>query len=131
MASTAKPSADALIASLRAVADHSFDSIMITRASKGSPILYVNKAFTALTGYSARSVIGKSPALLQGPATDKGSIDELRRCMHKGKVFEGRAVNYDSKKRPFVMHWRVVPVKLAKGKPAEYFIAIQRNANVH
>lgn len=131
MASTAKPSADALVASLRAVADHSFDSIMITNASKGSPILYVNKAFTALTGYSARSVIGKSPALLQGPATDKGPVDELRRCMQKGKVFEGRAVNYDSKKRPFVMHWRVVPVKLAKGKPAEYFIAIQRNANVH
>ncbi len=130
MTSTAKPSADALVASLRAVADHSFDSIMITSASKGSPILYVNKAFTALTGYSARSVIGKSPALLQGPATDKASIDELRRCMQKGKVFEGRAVNYDSKKRPFVMHWRVVPVKLAKGKPAEYFIAIQRNVNV-
>ncbi len=130
MASTAKPSADALVASLRAVADHSFDSIMITRASKGSPILYVNKAFTALTGYSARSVIGKSPALLQGPATDKGPVDELRRCMQKGKVFEGRAVNYDSKKRPFVMHWRVVPVRLAQGKPAEYFIAIQRNVNV-
>ena len=130
MASTAKPSADALVASLRAVADHSFDSIMITSAGKGSPILYVNKAFTALTGYSARSVIGKSPALLQGPATDKALVDELRRCMQKGKVFEGRAVNYDSKKKPFVMHWRVVPVKLAKGKPAEYFIAIQRNANV-
>ncbi len=130
MTSTAKPSADALIASLRAVADHSFDSIMITSAGKGSPILYVNKAFTALTGYSARSVIGKSPALLQGPATEKALLDELRRCMQKGKVFEGRAVNYDSKKRPFVMHWRVVPVKLAKGKPAEYFIAIQRNTNV-
>ncbi len=130
MTITAKPSADALIASLRAVADHSFDSIMITSAGKGSPILYVNKAFTALTGYSARSVIGKSPALLQGPATEKALLDELRRCMQKGKVFEGRAVNYDSKKRPFVMHWRVVPVKLAKGKPAEYFIAIQRNTNV-
>jgi hypothetical protein len=24
------------------------------------------------------------------------------------------------------MHWRVVPVKLAKGKPAEFYIAIQR-----
>jgi hypothetical protein len=27
------------------------------------------------------------------------------------------------------MHWRVVPVKLAKGRPAEYFIAIQRTGN--
>ena len=129
MKPTATLSADALIASLRAIADHSFDSIMITQAGKGSPILYVNKAFTALTGYSARNVIGKSPELLQGPATEQAPLDALRRCMEKGKVFEGCAINYDSKKRPFVMHWRVVPVKLAKGRPAEYFIAIQRMGN--
>jgi len=122
-------SAEALLASLRTIADHSFDSIMITRAGKASRILYVNKAFTALTGYSARSVIGKSPVLLQGAATESAPLDALRRCMAKGKVFEGRAINYDSKKRPFVMHWRVVPVMLAKGKPAEYYIAIQRSGN--
>ena len=129
MARTATPSADALVASLRAIADHSFDSVMITGAGKGAPILYVNKAFTALTGYSAKSVIGKSPVLLQGPATETAPLEELHRCMEKGKVFEGRAINYDSKKRPFVMHWRVVPVKLARGKSAEYFIAIQRSGN--
>ncbi len=129
MTRTSALSADALVASLRAIADHSFDSIMITGAGKGSPILYVNKAFTALTGHSARSVIGKSPVLLQGPATERATLNALRRCMKAGKVFEGRAINYDSKKRPFLMHWRVVPVSLAKGKPAEYFIAIQRTGN--
>ena len=129
MKRAANLSAEALVASLRTIADHSFDSIMITRAGKESSILYVNKAFTALTGYSARSVIGKSPVLLQGAATERAPLDALRRCMEKGKVFEGRAINYDSKKRPFVMHWRVVPVKLARGKPAEYYIAIQRSGN--
>ena len=49
--------------------------------------------------------------------------------MEKGKVVEGRTINYDSKKRPFVMHWRVVPVKPARGKPAEYYIAVQRRSN--
>ena len=129
MTRTAAMPAEALLASLKAIADHSFDSIMITRAGNETPILYVNKAFTALTGYSARSVIGKSPELLQGAATERAPLDALRRCMEKGKVFEGRAINYDSKKRPFVMHWRVVPVKLARGKPAEYYVAIQRRGN--
>lgn len=129
MTSTANMSAEAFVASLKAIADHSFDSIMITRAGKETPILYVNKAFTALTGYSAKSVIGKSPDLLQGAATERAPLDALRRCMEQGKVFEGRAINYDSKKRPFVMHWRVVPVKLARGKPAEYYIAIQRRGS--
>jgi hypothetical protein len=36
MTRTATPPADALVASLRAIADHSFDSIMITRAGKGA-----------------------------------------------------------------------------------------------
>jgi PAS domain S-box-containing protein len=129
MTRTAVLSAEALVASLRVIADHSFDSIMITRAGKESPILYVNKAFTALTGYSAKSVIGKSPVLLQGAATERAPLDALRRCMEKGKVFEGRAINYDSRKRPFVMHWRVVPVRLARGQRAEYYIAIQRRGN--
>jgi PAS domain S-box-containing protein len=100
MTRTATMSAEALVASLRAIADHSFDSIMITRAGKETPILYVNKAFTALTGYSAKSVIGKSPELLQGAATERAPLDALRRCMEKGKVFEGRAINYDSKRGP-------------------------------
>ena len=123
-------SADALVASLRAIADNSFDSVMITSATKGSPIVYVNKAFTSLTGYSAKSVIGKTPALLQGAATDKATLNALYRCMQEGRIFEGRAVNYDSKKRPFVMHWRVVPVSTSRGKPADYYIAIQRNDKV-
>jgi PAS domain S-box-containing protein len=130
MARTSTPPPNAFVASLKAVADNSFDSVMITAAAKGTPILYVNKAFTALTGYSAKSVIGKSPAMLQGPATDTATLNALRRCMQEGKVFEGRAVNYDSKKKPFVMHWRVVPVKPARGKPPEYYIAIQRNTNL-
>ena len=46
------------------------------------------------------------------------------------KVFEGRAVNYDSKKRPFTMHWRVVPIRGAVGQTVDYFVAIQRNTGV-
>lgn len=126
MATPPHSTADTLITSLRAIADNSFDSVMITSATPGSPIIYVNKAFTSLTGYAAKNVIGKSPALLQGPATDKSTLDALHHCMEKGKVFEGRAVNYDSKNKPFIMHWRVVPVKAGRNKPAQYYIAIQR-----
>ncbi len=129
MARTSTPSADALEASLRAIADNSFDSVMITSAAHGSPIIYVNKAFTTLTGHSSKAVMGKSPALLQGAATDPDTIKRLHSCMQLGKVFEGRAINYDSKKNPFVMHWRVVPVKPTRGMPAKYYIAIQRTAN--
>jgi len=40
-------------------------------------IIYVNQAFTDLTGYSADEVLGKTPGLLQGPETEKTVIDRL------------------------------------------------------
>jgi PAS domain-containing protein len=43
---------------------------MLTQADAGYPILYVNPAFTELTGYSFDEVARKDPGILQGPKTD-------------------------------------------------------------
>ncbi len=52
---------------LAAACDNAFESILITTAVKtnnGYPIVYVNQAFTALTGYETEEVIGKTPGIL-------------------------------------------------------------------
>ena len=54
---------------------NTFSSIMISRAEDGYPIVYVNDAFTELTGYTSDEMIGKSPSVLQGPKTDLSVID--------------------------------------------------------
>jgi PAS domain S-box-containing protein len=46
-----------------------------------SPIVWVNKAFTALTGYLAEDVIGRNPRFLQGSGTDPGAVAEMRRSV--------------------------------------------------
>lgn len=58
---------------LELVTAHAFESIMITTAEPdmaGGPIVCVNDAFTTPTGFSAEEVTGKTPGLLQGPATE-------------------------------------------------------------
>ena len=62
---------------LQVLADSSFDSVLITDASKAGKIIYANKAFKALTGYDPASVVGKTPRILQGPATDKRVLKRL------------------------------------------------------
>ena len=52
---------------LEASMEESFNSIVITEAGPGYPIIYVNAAFCELTGYGPHEVMGKSPSLLQGP----------------------------------------------------------------
>ena len=56
---------------LTALAENSFDLILITVVTEDSKIIYANKAFEKLTGYNPDEVLGKTPRLLQGPATYK------------------------------------------------------------
>jgi PAS domain S-box-containing protein len=112
---------------LDALVANCFDSVMITTATPGSPIIYVNQAFTDLTGYGAEEVLGKSPAFLQGSDTDQTVLQRLNDDMAANRVFEGKAVNHRKDGSAFTMWWRVIPVVDSAGQPA-YFVAFQREA---
>jgi len=109
---------------LRELVEASYDSILITDATQAARIIYANNAFRTLTGYAPSEVIGKTPRILQGPGTDKKVIARLGKALKKGGKFEGRAINYRKDETPFIMYWRVMPVRIA-GK-TKLWIAIQR-----
>ena len=109
---------------LKVLAENSFDSILITDTSKEGKIIFANKAFKKLTGYSPAEAIGKTPRILQGPGTDTKVIARLSSALKSGGKFEGRAINYKKDGTPFIMYWRVLPIKV--GKKIESWIAIQR-----
>jgi PAS domain S-box-containing protein len=112
---------------LKKLAENSFDSILITDASRDAKIIYANKSFKDLTGHSPEDVIGKTPKILQGPATDKKVIARLSAALKKGGQFQGKAINYKKDGTPFIMDWRVIPAKV--GKDTKVWIAIQREGN--
>ena len=109
---------------LKVLADNSFDSILVTDASKSGRIIYANRAFTKLTGHSPADVIGKTPRILQGRGTDPKVIARLGAALKANKNFEGRAINYKKDGTPFIMFWRVLPVKV--GRETKAWVAIQR-----
>ena len=111
---------------LKLLADNSFDSILVTDSSAKGRIIYANKAFKKLTGYDPAEVVGKDPRMLQGPGTDRKVIERLSATLKAGGRFEGRAVNYKKDGTPFVMNWRMFPLKDA-GKILAW-VAIQREA---
>ena len=83
---------------------------MLTRADEGYPILYVNPAFTELTGYSFDDVAGKDPGILQGPKTDQKLLGELRKKLESGEKFHGKTVNYCKDGSEFIMEWKIFPI---------------------
>jgi len=119
--------ADASIALLEVLADNSFDSVLVTDTTSAGKIIYANKAFKKLTGHDPADVIGQTPRILQGPGTDKKVIDRLSEAIKIGGKFEGKAINYKKDGTPFIMYWRVLPVK--SGRQIVAWIAIQREGS--
>lgn len=121
-------SGDASLALLTTLAENSFDSLLVTDATVEGKITYANPAFETLTGYNPTEVIGKTPRILQGEGTDKKVIDRLASALRSGNEFEGKAINYRKDGTPFIMYWRVVPIKV--GEKIEAWLAIQREGSV-
>ena len=113
---------------LEASMEESFNSILITEAGPGYPIIYVNPAFCELTGYGPQEVMGKSPSILQGPETDPKVVGRLDRDLAEGKLFFGRAINYRRDGSTFMMEWKIAPIRNDKDE-ITHFLAIQREAS--
>ena len=115
------------LAVLKTLAENSFDSILITDDTENGNIVYANPAFETLTGFDRTEVIGKNPRILQGNGTDEKVIARLSSALKSGGEFEGKAINYKKDGTPFIMYWRVLPVKI--NDKIHYWIAIQREGS--
>ena len=109
---------------LKIALDNNISSVMLTRADGGYPIIYVNPAFTKLTGYSYDEVAGKDPGILQGPKTDRKLLKELREKLESGDKFHGKTVNYRKDGSEFIMEWKIFPISNSE-KRTTHFLAFQ------
>jgi PAS domain S-box-containing protein len=110
---------------LEASMEESFNSVVITEAGPGYPIVYVNPAFCELTGYGPHELMGKSPSVLQGPKTDKEVLERLNQNIADGELFHGQAINYRKDGSEFMMDWKIAPIRNEKDEITHY-PAIQR-----
>ncbi len=99
--------------------------IIITDARKpGNPIIYANPAFTRITGYAPAEILGKSPGILQGPETDPGAIEQIRRAVREGRDCHLTLINYRKDGTPFWNELVISPVRDEEGRLV-YFVGIQ------
>lgn len=105
------------------------DAVVITEVSYHPPsskIIYVNAAFTAMTGYTLSEVIGKSPRFLQGPNTAQSEIDRLSECMSRWESCEITIVNYKKNGEEFWVDLSISPMADHEGNYT-HWIAIERD----
>ena len=105
------------------------EAVVITDAQLDLPgphIIFVNPAFTQITGYAAAEAIGKTPRLLQGPRTEKNLLRRLRQNLEQGEVFEGEAIQYRKDGTEYIQAWQIAPVRDEFGNITHY-VSIQRD----
>lgn len=110
--------------------DTVYNSILITNGKLTGPenpkILYVNKGFEKLTGYSSKEVIGKTPRILQGKLTNRPILNLLKEKLKKGEFFEGNTVNYKKDGSYYYVEWNISPIKNELGE-IEYYFCVQKD----
>jgi PAS domain S-box-containing protein len=115
---------------LESVITNTTDSILITEAEPfdepGNRIIYVNEAFTKMTGYTAEEVIGKSPRILQGPNSNKEELAELGRKIRNWEPCELTTINYKKNGEEFWVNFTLTPVADEKGWYT-HWISIERD----
>ncbi|RZU98613.1 sensor domain-containing diguanylate cyclase [Spiribacter vilamensis] len=89
------------------------DAVLVTHTehhSGGYVIVYANPAFCAMTGYGLDELIGQTPRILQGPATDRSVIHRLDTNLQGGDSFDGTTVNYRKNGEPYIVRWAISPI---------------------
>jgi PAS domain S-box-containing protein len=104
------------------------DAVIITSADlepPGPQILYVNPAFSMMSGYTAVEVLGQTPRLLQGPQTDRAELDDLRQTLQQGATYAGHLVNYRKDGSTYSLELHIAPIRNASGTIANW-VSTQR-----
>ncbi|HEY9692014.1 MAG TPA: PAS domain-containing protein [Oculatellaceae cyanobacterium] len=101
------------------------DGIIITDPHQpNNPIIYLNPAFTKITGYAAKDIVGKNCRCLQGKETDPKAIELIREAIRKKEPIQITLLNYRKDGQPFWNELKISPVFSEDGNLL-YFIGIQ------
>ncbi|MHA3081318.1 bifunctional diguanylate cyclase/phosphodiesterase [Acinetobacter sp. ANC 5502] len=106
--------------------DASLNGIVITEFSENHPIVYVNPAFSELTGYSEIEILGKNCRFLQGEKTDLISVQQIRQALQDRREIKTTLKNYRKNGTWFWNQLTLSPVLDEDGK-CTHFIGIQQD----
>jgi PAS domain S-box-containing protein len=127
----ARKQAEERIALLQSVVLHATDAIMIMEMAGGNggppPIVYVNRAFSAMTGYAIENVLGATPELLFGPRTSAQAIERLQAALAGTEPVRIELINYRRDGSHFWAEADLVPMSDASGGTHTHWLLILRD----
>ena len=92
----------------------------MTIADANGIVMWVNPAFTALTGYTADEIIGQRTSILNSDSHSDAFYEELWKTITSGQVWRGDLTNQRRDGTEYKAELTITPVKSADGKITHY-----------
>ncbi|MFB3776240.1 MAG: EAL domain-containing protein [Bryobacteraceae bacterium] len=114
---------------LKSVVVNANDAVLIAEAKPGDhlggKIVYVNEAFSRMTGYSAEESVGRTPRILLGPQTDRDQLSLVRQALSSREPVRVELVNYRKNGSAYWVEVNFVPITEEDGQ-FTHWVAVQR-----
>lgn len=108
------------------IIDHAENGIVITDPSKeNNPLIYVNKSFCNIYGYTKDEVLGKNCRFLQGTDKSQDAIKEIREAISKKEAITRILRNY--KKDGTLVYTELNITPIIENNKLKFFLGIQKD----
>lgn len=115
---------------LETVITQSKDSILITEANspdgKIPKIVYVNPAFSQMSGYQSNEIIGKSANIFKGPKSDSEELKKLLKAIKNEEECLIETITYTKNKEEYWVRFSMIPI-FNNEEVISHWISIQRD----
>ncbi|MCV3216640.1 ATP-binding protein [Plectonema radiosum NIES-515] len=106
------------------------DAVMVTQVKffdeMKAQIVYVNAAFTRMTGYTSEEVLGETPSILNGLKTDPKVLEKIRDSITNYQPVKVEIINYRKDGSEYWSEINVTPMLDESGECTN-FIFVQRD----
>lgn len=115
---------------LETVITQTKDAVVITDTDISNQeipnIIFVNQAFTKMTGYKPKEVIGKSPVMFKGAKSDLNEFEKLKESIQNYKECFVETISYKKNGEEYWVNFSMIPVTNKEGEHS-HWISIQRD----
>lgn len=104
------------------ILDNTIEGIMVTDA--GAHIEQVNAAFTKITGYSSKEVIGKTPKFLRSSHHEQSFYDLMNKVLQKKGGWQGEILNRRKSGELYLQRMSISALFTPEGGEITHYIAV-------